>query len=102
LLDICLQEVDLTSDVDLDAIADKLEGYSGADITNVCRDAAMMAMRKCVQGLTPDEIRAIPKHEMEAPTTMADFLAAIGKVNKTVSDKDLKKYEDWMKEFGST
>ena len=102
LLDICLQEVDLATDVDLDIIADKLEGYSGADITNVCRDAAMMAMRKRVQGLTPDEIRAIPKHEMEAPTTMADFLAAIGKVNKTVSDKDLKKYEDWMKEFGST
>ena len=37
LLEINLKEVDLASDVDLDAIAEKLDGYSGADITNVCR-----------------------------------------------------------------
>jgi len=29
--------VETASDVDLAAIAEKLDGYSGADITNVCR-----------------------------------------------------------------
>lgn len=37
LLDINLREVDRADDVDLDVIAQKLDGYSGADITNVCR-----------------------------------------------------------------
>lgn len=37
LLRINLREVDLATDVNLDLIAEKIEGYSGADITNVCR-----------------------------------------------------------------
>lgn len=39
LLRINLREVDLATDVNLDLIAEKIEGYSGADITNVCRCA---------------------------------------------------------------
>lgn len=39
LLRINLTELELASNVDLDKIAEKLEGYSGADITNVCRSA---------------------------------------------------------------
>ena len=37
LLKINLREVEVADDVDLDLIAEKIEGYSGADITNVCR-----------------------------------------------------------------
>ena len=37
LLDINLTGVPLTDDVNLDEISKQLEGYSGADITNVCR-----------------------------------------------------------------
>ena len=37
LLKISLKEVDVSEDVDLTLIADKIQGFSGADITNVCR-----------------------------------------------------------------
>lgn len=37
LLRINLKELEVAGDVDLDKIAEQLEGYSGADITNVCR-----------------------------------------------------------------
>lgn len=37
LLNINLREVKVDPEVDLTSIAMKLDGYSGADITNVCR-----------------------------------------------------------------
>jgi len=102
LLEINLREVELAPDVDLTAIAEKLEGYSGADITNVCRDAAMMSMRRRISGLKPDEIRNIPREELVTPTSMEDFEQALRNVSKTVSASDLEKYEKWMAEFGSS
>ncbi|XP_068609862.1 katanin p60 ATPase-containing subunit A1 [Brachionichthys hirsutus] len=101
LLRINLKELELASDVDLDKIAEQLEGYSGADITNVCRDASLMAMRRRIEGLTPEEIRNISRDEMHMPTTMDDFESALRKVSKSVSAADLEKYEKWIEEFGS-
>ena len=37
LLRINLLELELEGDVDMDRIAQQMDGYSGADITNVCR-----------------------------------------------------------------
>ncbi|RXG54792.1 Katanin p60 ATPase-containing subunit A-like 1 [Armadillidium vulgare] len=102
LLRINLKEVKVDEYVDVTKIAAMLDGYSGADITNVCRDASMMAMRRKITGLTPDEIRALPKEELDLPVTQQDFQEAVTKCNKSVSKQDLKKYEQWMKEFGST
>ena len=45
LLKINLKGVNLADDVKLEEIGNNMEGYSGADITNVCRDAAMMVRR---------------------------------------------------------
>lgn len=101
LLRINLKELELASDVDLDKIAEQMEGYSGADITNVCRDASLMAMRRRIEGLTPEEIRNISRDEMHMPTTMEDFESALKKVSKSVSAADLEKYEKWIEEFGS-
>ena len=101
LLRINLKDVELADDVNLKLIAEKLEGYSGADITNVCRDAALMSMRKRIAGLNPEEIRKLSKEELHLPTTGEDFLGASSKVSKSVSAQDLEKYEKWMKDFGA-
>lgn len=101
LLKLNLQEVALSDDICFDALVRKMEGYSGADITNVCRDAALMALRRRIVGLTPTEIKNIPKEELELPTTMQDLEEAISKVSKSVSHEDLEKFEKWMKEFGA-
>jgi katanin p60 ATPase-containing subunit A1 len=39
--------------------------------------------------------------ELEVPATKADFESAISKIQSSVGADDIKKYEDWMKEFGS-
>uniref|UniRef100_A0A8C5H4J7 Katanin p60 ATPase-containing subunit A-like 1 n=1 Tax=Gouania willdenowi TaxID=441366 RepID=A0A8C5H4J7_GOUWI len=101
LLKINLKEVEVADDVDLDLIAEKIDGYSGADITNVCRDVSMMAMRRRIHGLSPEEIRALSKEELQMPVTMEDFTLTLKKISKSVSVADLEKYEAWMSEFGS-
>ncbi|KAH0505392.1 Katanin p60 ATPase-containing subunit A-like 1 [Microtus ochrogaster] len=101
LLKISLREVELDPDIRLEDIADKIEGYSGADITNVCRDASLMAMRRRISGLSPEEIRALSKEELQMPVTRGDFELALKKIAKSVSAADLEKYEKWMVEFGS-
>lgn len=101
LLKISLRDVKIDPSVDLSKMASKLDGYSCADIANVCRDASMMSMRKKIAGLKPDEIKQIKKDELDLPVTSADFYEAIERCNKSVSAEDLKKYEKWMREFGS-
>ena len=88
--------------MELQVIARRLGGYSGADITNVCRDASMMSMRKKIAGLKPSEIRNLDREELDLPVTKQDFLDAVAKCNKSVSREDLDKYEKWMVEFGSS
>jgi SpoVK/Ycf46/Vps4 family AAA+-type ATPase len=39
--------------------------------------------------------------ELEVPATKEDFETAISKIQSSVGAEDIKKYEDWMKEFGS-
>jgi len=34
----------LAEDVDLDSVADDTEGYSGAELTSICREAALLAI----------------------------------------------------------
>lgn len=101
LLNINLREVKKADDLNVGKIAARLEGYSGADITNVCRDACMMEMRRRIVGLTPEQIRSLSSEELDMPVTGEDFEEAMRKINKSVSADDLAKYKKWMTDFGS-
>ena len=58
-------------------------------------------MADLIAGLSPEEIRAIPKAELNMPITEEDFKLALQKVSKSVSEQDIEKYVKWMEEFGS-
>ena len=46
LFQINLKGIELGDDINYDKMVEMTDGYSGADIANVCRDAAMMPLRK--------------------------------------------------------
>lgn len=46
LLTISMKGLECEPDIDWDLIVKKTDGYSGADMTNVCREAAMMPLRR--------------------------------------------------------
>ena len=47
-----------------------------------------MAMRRRINGLSPEEIRALSKEELQMPVTRGDFELALRKIAKSVSAAD--------------
>lgn len=45
--------------INFEKLSNMTKGYSGDDLTNVCRDAAMNGMRRKIAGKTPDQIRSV-------------------------------------------
>ena len=72
-------------------------------MANVCRDAAMMPLRKKIAEGNIDILKIKEsKNEIDCPLTMQDFKDAIKNVSKSVSQAQLDDYANWMAEFGST
>ncbi|XP_010429977.1 PREDICTED: katanin p60 ATPase-containing subunit A1 isoform X2 [Camelina sativa] len=102
LININLRTVEVASDVNIEDVARRTEGYSGDDLTNVCRDASMNGMRRKIAGKTRDEIKNMSKDDISNdPVAMCDFEEAIRKVQPSVSSSDIEKHEKWLSEFGS-
>ncbi|XP_068647557.1 katanin p60 ATPase-containing subunit A1-like [Aristolochia californica] len=102
LIRINLKTVEVAPDVNIDEVAHRTEGYSGDDLTNVCRDASLNGMRRKIAGKTRDEIKNMPKDEISNdPVAMCDFEEALAKVQRSVSAADIERHEKWFQEFGS-
>ncbi|MBI3272733.1 MAG: ATP-binding protein, partial [Planctomycetes bacterium] len=76
-------KVPLAPDVDLDALAARVEGYSGADVAHLCRTTAERIFKECVE----------TSHER--PIAQADFLATLAALRPSVALEDLKRFESW-------
>ena len=49
LFEINLKGLEIDESIDYDRLIEITDGYSGADLANVCRDAAMMPLRKQIK-----------------------------------------------------
>ena len=78
ILKIHTKKMPLNKDVKLDTIAEKTEGYVGADVENLVREAAMLALR---ENINTKEVKK--KH----------FEDALKKVRASVGKGDIEKYK---------
>lgn len=100
-----LKDVIVNEGIDWDKIIKSTDGYSGADIANVCREAALMQMRRKLMNKSGDIMDLINKpnfeKEIQAPISQEDLIESLGNISKTVTKKDLEEYEKWSSEFKS-
>ncbi len=73
----------LAKDVDLNQVAVQTKYYSGADLENICREAAMHALRRDINA---------------SEVTMKDFLDALKEVGPSVSPDMEKWYKGFMQQ----
>jgi katanin p60 ATPase-containing subunit A1 len=106
LFKINLKGVQLDSNIDYKVLVNKTEGYSGADISNVCREAAFMPMRRNMELNKNANFEDLASNKefmsvLQSSIGMSDLLQAIKNISKSVSKKDLEEYEQWTNEFKS-
>ena len=97
-----MRNMPFEEELKLEDVAKALDGYSGDDVRMVCRDAAMMAPREKLVGLSELEIRANAQLLGNLTVTKSHFDEAIRRVRPTVSQNDLEKYNEWTLQYGST
>ncbi|WP_338739162.1 AAA family ATPase [Haloplanus salilacus] len=82
ILDVHTRDKPLAGDVDLDDIAGRTGGYSGADLAGVCREAAVRAVRTVADAYPGP---AANDHADEVALTAAHFEAALDAVGPSLS-----------------
>ena len=106
LFKINLKNIKLLNDINFDELVKRTEGYSGHDISNLCREAAFMPMRRNMELNQNFKIEELVNNEefkknLDTGISMKDLLQAITNISKSVSKKDLDVYEKWTNEFKS-
>eukprot|EP01099_Mayorella_cantabrigiensis_P000307 TRINITY_DN1145_c0_g2_i1.p1 TRINITY_DN1145_c0_g2~~TRINITY_DN1145_c0_g2_i1.p1 ORF type:complete len:285 (-),score=88.06 TRINITY_DN1145_c0_g2_i1:197-937(-) len=97
-----LRKSPVAKDVDLDFLAAKTNGFSGADLTEICQRACKLAIRESIEKEL--EIQNLRKENGEGDMetdypdpvpslTRAHFEEAMRYARRSVSDHDIRKYE---------
>ena len=96
ILEVHTREKPLADDVDLDALARRMEGYVGADIEAVAREASMNASREFIASVPREEVG---ESVGNVRVTMEHFEDALEEVNPSVTPETRERYEEIEKQF---
>jgi transitional endoplasmic reticulum ATPase len=89
----------LADGVDLDDLAARTDGYVGADIEAVAREASMAASREFITSVSPEEMSDSIGN---VRVTMDHFEHALGEVSASVDDDTRERYEEIEERFDTT
>ena len=92
IFEIHMEDVEVSPTVEYEELADLTEGYSGRDISVVCREAAMEPIRDLQRSGRMDDEQEILDIR---PVSRDDFLHAIENIRPATPPEDVKKYIDW-------
>ncbi|MFB6165525.1 MAG: AAA family ATPase, partial [Haloarculaceae archaeon] len=86
----------LAEDVDLDELARETEGYVGADIEAVAREASMAATREFIRSVEPEDV---DDSVGNVRVTMGHFETALEEVGPSVDTEVRERYDEIEQRF---
>ena len=88
------QQNHVLNEQEIEEIVQKTQGYSGSDMDGLIRESALGPIRDIVDisSISPDDVRSVE---------FKDFIEAMNLVKASVSERDLKGYQEFEQEFGS-
>ncbi len=87
----------LAEDVNIDELAEKTDGYTGADIEAVCREAGMLAIREAIKpNMTREEAKKVAE---SIKISKRHFEEALKKVRPSLTKDDLERYRKVVEDF---
>lgn len=91
-----LRQRHLLDSTQLDHVALRSAGFSGADMASLCREAALGPIRcistEQIQNISPEQLR---------PVAYEDFEAALSTIRPSVAADDLEIYREWNDKYGT-
>lgn len=94
LLEYYTKFIRLASNVNLDEVAEKTEGYSASDIRDIVLEAYLRTIRELFKS---GNINGEPR-----PVDMNDFIVVINNRKPSISKELVKLYEQWAQNYGAT
>lgn len=93
------ENIDQNFDVNL--WSKKLEGYSCADIANLCRDSVQFVFDRKTSFLNTQQFLNLPTDQAKIIVTNADFEKAVSLRKSSVDSSTIKRYEEWRDTKGA-
>ena len=107
ILEVTLADNRIDPSVNLTKIAERLEGYTGSDIKEVCREAVVQISHEQAKLLDQDMVGTredVTQGSLQRlrPATNGDFEKALAKLKRSVSEKgkELARVWEWNDEYG--
>jgi transitional endoplasmic reticulum ATPase len=105
-----LRKSPLSKEVDLEVLAKATNGFSGADITEICQRACKFAIRESIyldiemkKRVENDQFKnELNEKELVPEITKLHFLEAMKYARRSVSDSDIRKYEMFAQKLQSS
>ena len=96
ILDVHTRDKPLADDVDMERLARRTDGYVGADIEALTREASMAASREFINSVTPEDVA---ESVGNVRVTMAHFEEALDEVGASVTEETREQYQEVEEQF---
>ena len=81
-------------------LAERLEGWTGADIKDLFDRAAFQCFQQCLKSVTADEEEEVDERNL-IPIRPEEVMRLADQMKPSVSSEDYQKYLEWDEKYGT-